>query len=160
MRTFLLAAAIFMLVMVGVPPSGAQTQTSETKIYGYFSINGKAPAAFRDIEIMDIEMPPYVDSTKPHAPPDYGRIRTSQGRRAITIDYELLKPTLDGKNLSFKTKAVRGVSYEFDGTLTRTNFDEPRPEYNEIVLRGTLKKLKAGKPIATSKVGYTWQLGD
>jgi hypothetical protein len=160
MRTFLLAAAIFMLVCVGVTSSGARTQTDEVKIYGYFSIEGKTPAAFREIEMMDIELPAYVDSTKPHALPDYGRIQTSQGKRAIRIDYNLLKPTVAGKNLNFKTKAVRGVNYEFDGTLTRTNFDEPRPEYKDIVLRGTLKKLRAGKVIATSEVAYTWQLGD
>lgn len=160
MRTFLLSTFIFMLLLVTGAPSGARSQTDKVTIYGYFSINGKAPAAFRDIEVMDIELPAYVDSTKPHAPPDYGRIRTSQGRRAITIDYQLLKPTLDGKHLNFKTKAVGGVNYEFDGTLTRTNFDEPRPEYNEIVLRGTLKKLRAGKVIAASEVAYTWQLGD
>jgi hypothetical protein len=76
------------------------------------------------------------------------------------LDFPLLKPTLDGKNLSFKTKAVRGVSYEFSGTLNRTNFDEPQPGAEEIVLSGTLKKLRAGKEIAASQVTYRWELGD
>lgn len=153
MRTFLLSVIVFVLVFVSGVPSGARTQISQEKVYGYFSIAGKVPAAFKDIEVMDIEIPPYIDKTKPGAP-DYGRIRTTNR------DYSLLKPTLDGKNLSFTTKAVRGVHYEFSGTLTRTDFDEPRPASDEIVLRGTLKKLKAGKPIATSKVAYTWELGD
>ena len=156
MRTFLLSAAIFMLVFVGVAPSGARTQTTEVKIYGYFFIAGKVPAAFKDIEVMDIEIPPYVDKRK-HSAPDYGRIRL-KSRRAV--DYDLLKPTLDGNNLSFKTKAVRGISYEFSGTLNRTNFDEPQPGAKEIVLSGTLKKLRAGKEIAASEVAYRWELGD
>ena len=156
MRTFLLSVAIFVLVLVSVAPAGAQTQTNEVKIYGYFFIADKVPAAFKDIEVMDIEFPPYVDTAK-HAAPDYGRI-SLKGRRAL--DFPLLKPTLDGKNLSFKTKAVRGVSYEFSGTLNRTNFDEPQPGAEEIVLSGTLKKLSAGKEIAASQVTYRWELGD
>src|SRR3954468_17376176 len=101
MRTFLLSAAIFMLVFVGAAPSGAQTRTDEVKIYGYFFIAGKVPAAFKNIEVMDIEYPPYVDNRKKQSAPDYGRIRLN-GRRAF--DFSLLKPTLDGNNLSFKTK--------------------------------------------------------
>jgi hypothetical protein len=156
MRAFLLSVAIFMLAFIAVAPSGARTQTNEVKVYGYFFIAGKVPAAFKDIDVMDISIPGYVDSTK-HGAPDYGRIRL-KGRRGV--DYLLLKPTLDGKNLSFKTKAVRGVSYEFSGTLNRTNFDEPQPGAEEIVLRGTLKKLQGRKEIAASQVTYTWELGD
>src|ERR1043165_3663709 len=77
MRTFLLSVAIFVLVLVSVAPAGAQTQTNEVKIYGYFFIADKVPAAFKDIEVMDIEFPPYVDTAK-HAAPDYGRISRSE----------------------------------------------------------------------------------
>ena len=156
MRTFLLSAAIFMLAFVGVAPSGARTQTGEPDIHGYFSIAGKVPVAFQNIDYTDILLPGYVDSAKPGAP-YYGHIQI-KGKRGGA--YPLLKPTLDGKNLSFKTKAVAGVNYEFTGTLTRINFDPPQPEAEEIVLKGTLRKLRAGKEIAASEVAYSWYLGD
>jgi hypothetical protein len=52
------------------------------------------------------------------------------------------------------------VSYQFDGMLTRTNFDSPEPSSDEVALSGTLKKIKAGKVVASSWVRYTWFLGD
>ena len=155
MRTLvLLLATALLLVSVVTVPSSARPRTSEDKIYGYFFFAGKAPAAFKDIDHFDLSIPAYVEKGKP---PDYGRIRLKARNKPV---YLLLKPTLDGKNLSFKTRAVRGVSYEFSGTLTRTDFDEPRPASDEVVLRGTLKKIQAGKTIAESKVSFTWELGD
>ena len=156
MRTFLLSAAIFMLALVGVAPSGARTQTGEPMIHGYFFMAGKVPVAFRNIDFTDILLPGYVDSAKP-GPPYYGHIEL-KGKGIL--DYPLLKPTLDGKNLSFKTQVRAGISYEFTGTLDRINFDPPQPEAEDIVLRGTLRKLRAGKEIAAGEVAYRWYLGE
>jgi len=153
MLLLLLATALLLVSVVAVP-SSTLPRTSKDKVYGYFFFAGQAPAAFKDIDHFDLSIPAYVEKGKR---PDYGRIRLKARNKR---DYLLLKPTLDGKNLSFKTKAVGGISYEFSGTLTRTDFDEPRPASGEIVLRGTLKKIKAGKTIAESKVSFTWELGD
>ena len=70
--------------------------------------------------------------------------------------YGLLKPTLDGKNLSFQTRAVRGFSYEFSGTLPKIEYDNLAELNRAIVLTGTLKKLQAGKVIAQGKVAFGW----
>ena len=153
MLLLLLATALLLVSVVAVP-SSTLPRTSKDKVYGYFFFAGKAPAAFKDIDHFDLSIPAYVEKGKP---PDYGRIRLKARNKP---DYLLLKPTLEGKNLSFKTKVVGGISYQFSGTLTRTDFDEPRPASGEIVLRGTLKKIKAGKTIAESKVSFTWELGD
>jgi hypothetical protein len=151
-KLVLLSAASFLLVFVAAP-SSTRSRTSEDKVYGYFSLAGTVPAAFKNIDHINLSIPAYEE---PGKPPDYGRIRLKGNKP----DYVLVKPTLEGKNLTFKTKAVGGVSYEFSGTLTRTDFDEPRPADGEIVLRGTLKKIQAGKTIAESKVSFTWELGD
>jgi hypothetical protein len=129
----------------------------EADIHGYFSIKGKVPQGFADIE--HINLGGNGEYGAKANPPYYGLIRAKK-------DYHLLKPTMDGKNFSFKTKAVAGVSYEFEGAFTRLDFTEEDKQpvdigkYDETVLSGTLKKMKAGKMIAESKVDFSWELGD
>lgn len=118
-------------------------------VHGFFFFKGRVPLAFRNIDHLNLDIPGSSSY--------YGQIRLKAPART---DYKLLKPTLSGKNLSFKTKKVGGVGYEFSGKLTRTNFDDPQPSSEEVVLRGTLKKIKAGKVVAQASVRYTWFLGD
>jgi hypothetical protein len=125
---------------------------ADPDVHGFFFFKGRIPAAFRNIDHLNLDIPGGTGT-----PPYYGQIRL---KAPAGTDYKLLNPTLDGKHLIFKTKTVRGIRYEFDGMLTRTNFDEPQPESNEIVLTGTLKKLRSGRVIATSRVRCTWYLGD
>jgi hypothetical protein len=81
---------------------------------GTFSIHGKAPQAFANIEVLEIGgNDEYGWKANP---PFYGFIRLNNTAKT---DYKLLKPTIDDKNISFKTRAVAGVSYEFEGTFTR-----------------------------------------
>jgi hypothetical protein len=120
-------------------------------VYGYFFIAGKVPAAFRNIDHLNLE----GKYGRDQHPASYGRIRL---KSKVLTDYVLRNAIVDGKNLSFTTRTVRGVSYEFTGTLTITDFhSEPRSD--EIVLTGTLKKMQAGKVIAEEKVGFTWENG-
>lgn len=163
-RIFALAVtAAFVLAIpvgfAGAPPiSSKMTATAmvvpkEGDIFGYFFIKGTVPVAFKNIDHLNLSGEYGTTTT----PPDYGRIRLNN--RAKT-DYLLLKPTLDGKHLTFSTKKVAGVSYEFDGMLTRTNFDDPQPESEDVVLTGTLKKMKSGKVLAQAKLSFSWFLGD
>lgn len=157
MRTsILLSAGVLLSMVVAGMPSSTRARTPKDNVYGYFFLAGTIPAAFKDIDHLNLSVPGYVETGKP---PDHGRIRL-KGRNKP--DYVLLKPTLDGKNLSFKTRAVRGISYEFSGALTITDFAalQAPPAADEVLLRGTLKKLKAGRTIAESKVSFTWTAGD
>ena len=132
-------------------------QLAEDDVFGFFMISGKAPKEFADID--HINLGGSGEYGAGANPPYYGQIRLKDKKKT---DFKLLKPTLEGKNLSFKTEAVNGVSYEFVGTLTQTDFSTPetQPQAEEKVLSGTLRKLKAGKMIAESKVEFTWFLGD
>lgn len=155
MRKILLLAAVVLMVIAGAP-SAVRAQTGGPEVHGYFTLTGYVPAALKNIDHINILIPPYVDPARPNAP-DHGRIRTTGRYQA---DYLLLKPTLYGKNVSFRTRTVRGVRYEFSGTLTRTSFDEPQPTSEEIILRGTLKKVRRGRTVARTRVACTWELGD
>jgi hypothetical protein len=126
-------------------------------IHGYFFIKGKAPKEFADIDHLNLGgSGEYGAGAKP---PYYGQIRLKTRGRT---DFKLLKPAMNGNKFSFKTKTVGGVSYEFDGTFSRMDFTEvdKQPMGEEVVLSGTLKKMKAGKMVAESKVDFRWELGD
>jgi hypothetical protein len=153
MRTFgkYLSAIGFVFLMVN---SAVFAQQEKNDVFGYFFITGTVPADFRNIAQLSLD----GDYGRGQNPPTYGRIRL---KNKGGTDYILLKPTISGKDLSFKTRAVRGVSYEFAGILTRTDFSkDPKPASDEIVLSGVLKKMKGGKAIAESHVSFTWELGD
>jgi hypothetical protein len=132
-------------------------QVFENDVFGYFMISGKAPKEFADIDHLNLGGSGEYGAGA--NPPYYGLIRLKGKKKT---DFKLLKPTLEGKNLSFKTEAVKGISYDFTGTLTQTDFSTPesQPQGDEKVLSGTLRKMKAGKMIAESKVAFTWFLGD
>ena len=111
---------------------------SATDASGTFSIHGKAPQAFANIEVLEIGGDDEYGWKA--NPPVYGFIRLNN--KAQT-DYKLLKPTIDDKNISFKTRAVAGVSYEFEGTFTQLDF--AAKDMGTGRLSGTLKKMVAGK---------------
>lgn len=130
-------------------------------IFGFFFIKGKAPKEFADIDHLALGgNGEYGAKAKP---PFYGHIRL---KSKAAKDYVLLKPAMNGKNVSFKTKAAGGVSYEFEGAFTRLDFTEAgkqpfdKDNGDETVLSGNLKKIKAGKTVAESKVDFRWELGD
>lgn len=126
-------------------------EEQEHGVYGYFFIAGKVSREFSDISEILIDQQGW--ETADDSDMCYGLLRLKKDKLP---DYYLHKPIVNGNKISFRTKAVRGVSYEFKGILKK-NFDEL--PYETIVMRGTLKKMKAGKTIAESKVGFNWYLG-
>jgi hypothetical protein len=142
---------------VASDPTEPAAYSQESDIHGFFIIKGKAPKEFSDIDHLNLGgSGEYGAGAKP---PYYGQIRLKIRART---DFKLLKPNMNGNNFSFKTKTVGGVSYEFGGTFSRLDFTEvdKQPAGEEVVLSGTLKKMKAGKMVAQSKVNFRWELGD
>jgi len=120
---------------------------------GTFSIHGKAPQAFANVEVMEIGGNDEYGWKA--TPPFYGFIRLNN--KAQT-DYKLLKPTIEDKNISFTTRVVAGVSYEFEGTFTQLDFAE-KDLRNQVVLSGTLKKMAGGKVAAEAKLDFDYTPG-
>src|SRR6185436_10876263 len=127
--------------VVGLVPSSA-TCANVIDASGTFSIHGKAPQAFANIAVLEIGGDDEYGWKA--NPPFFGFIRLNN---AAKTDYKLLKPTIDDKNISFKTRAVGGVSYEFEGTFTQLDYAE-KDLRNQVVLSGTLKKMVGGKVAA------------
>ena len=57
--------------------------------------------------------------------------------RGLLLDHFFKDAKLEGKNLTFSTKAVHGVSYDFKGTVERGDGKKPGDEAY-YVLQGTL----------------------
>ncbi|HYW73696.1 MAG TPA: hypothetical protein VE961_21920 [Pyrinomonadaceae bacterium] len=129
------------------------THPSAVDASGTFSIHGTPPQAFANIAV--IEIGGNDEYGWKATPPFYGFVRLSN--KAQT-DYKLFKPTIDGNNISFKTRAVGGISYEFEGTFSSLDFAE-KDMRNQVVLKGTLKKLAAGKVTAEAKLDFDYTPG-
>lgn len=154
MRKLVKCLTIF--TAISISAAALQTPAAGAKVVdasGTFSIHGKPPQAFANIAVLEIGGDDeYGWKAKP---PFYGFIRL--GNKART-DYKLLRPTIDGKNISFKTRAVGGVSYEFEGTFTQLDFAE-KDLRNQVVLSGTLRKLAGGKVAAEAKLDFDYTPG-
>ena len=149
MRTVILSFTVLLALFVFTPANAKAQAKNGKDIFGYFSIAGTVPKEFRDIDTIHLA----GDYGAKEKPPFYGMIRLKTRRAA---DYPLLKPTGTGKNISFTTKAVRGVSYQFTGAFTRLDVENVDVASNAVVLKGKLTKLKNGKEIAQSNVGFTY----
>lgn len=65
------------------------------------------------------------------------RFGESDSDKGATIDQFFDKTSLDGNRVSFSTKTIHGVRYEFSGTVSRGPA-KTRAEDGYFVLRGTL----------------------
>jgi len=154
MRTLMKLAIVF--AVISLITTIVQTSVTGANVIdasGTFSIHGTPPQAFANIEVLEIGgNDEYGWKANP---PFYGFIRLNNRSKT---DYKLLKPTIDDKNISFKTRSVGGVSYQFEGTFTTLDFAE-KDLRNQTVLSGTLKKLTGGKVTAEAKLDFDFTPG-
>jgi len=122
-------------------------------VTGAYFVQGKVPPEFSEIEYLTLAN--IDENAKPS--PLNGFIRP---KRRSAKDYRLVNPKLSGNSLTFETDAVSGLSYGFDGTFLKMgNFPVNPPEWDEIVLQGTLKKMRGSNVIAETKVALTYSAG-
>lgn len=146
MKKTLIFCAAFLFI--GFASATAARAQSENDIFGYYTIDGRVPAAFADIFHIHLAGS-YGAEQKP---PVHGMIRPKKGK-----DFPLLKPTLNGKKISFTTREVGGVSYKFTGAFVRFPNNETQ---TGVVLRGVLQKFRGRTKIAEARVGFTYEAGD
>lgn len=121
-------------------------------IFGYYSIV-KPPRAFADISEIHLA----GDYGARQKPPIYGLIRLT---RENAKDYQLLRPTLAGKRLTFKSRTVGNVRYEFEGYFTKLgDFPDSKPN-GQILLKGKLSKYRGKQRIAVANLRFRYEAGD
>jgi hypothetical protein len=134
-------------------PAQASPAAAQGDVTGAYFASGDLPAEFSEIEHLSLAT---IDENGLPAPLN-GFIRP---KRRSAADYRLVNPRLAGRELTFTTSAVGGVSYGFKGMFARLdNFPENPPDSEEIVLRGTLTKLKDGSTVAETSVNFTYSAG-
>lgn len=75
-------------------------------------------------------------------------------------DYMLVKPSIEGKRLTFTTTDNGGVHYAFRGEFeVLANFAENPPSYETTVLAGTLEKIRGGNVVASTPVRFRYEAG-
>ena len=150
MRKLSFLFLFLMLSASAITTFGQKNQSVD--IFGYYTIE-KPTKEFADISEVHLS----GNYGAKEKPPVYGLIRL---KKKSAKDFQVLKPTLNGKNLTFATKTVGGISYQFEGAFTKLG-DLPtlQPE-GEILLKGKLTKYKAKTKIAEANVSFLYSAGD
>ena len=130
------------------PETGAQGDVT-----GAYFVKGTLPGDYSEIEHLSLAT---IDDQGNPAPLN-GFIRP---KRRSAKDYKLVNPKLTGKNLTFSTTTVSGVSYSFTGTFEKlADFSANPPPPDEVILRGKLTKLLDGNMVIETDVDFTYSAG-
>ena len=133
--------------------TAAPENTEGSDVTGSYFPSSALPAEFAELEHLLLAN---IDENGAPAPLNgFLRPKVSSAK-----DYDLVQPVLNGRDLTFTTTPVNGVHYTFNGTFQRLgNFPANPPEYEEVVLTGTLKKFRGGQNVATTPVNFGYQAG-
>jgi hypothetical protein len=135
------------------PPATVPEEATGGDVTGPYVATTPLPDEFAELEHLLLAT---IDENGAPAPLN-GFLRS---KKAGAKDYILVQPVLKGRNLTFTTSQVDGVSYAFSGAFTRLDhFAENPPPYDEVVLSGTLTKMRGGNNVATTPVGFAYQPG-
>lgn len=117
----------------------------------YFFVE-KPPKAFEDVDWIAL----FAVDAKGHKVSLSGFLRLKETRNGRFVNFFLVKPSLSGHTLSFSTRAVRGISYRFEGKFMKLE----NLEDNEIVLKGRLSKFRNGRKRAELVARFYYFAGD
>jgi hypothetical protein len=135
------------------PATTSSAEVPSHDVTGAYFAMSELPAEFADLEHLSLAT---IDENAEPAPLN-GFLRPKD---RDAKDYTLMSPTLDGRNLTFRTVAVDGVHYEFNGAFdVLDNFPANPPSYETAVLTGTLTKLRNGKSVASTPVKFRYEAG-
>jgi len=143
---------LFLLTLLSLFVLPTLAQKNKVDVFGYYTIE-KPTKDFADISEVHLS----GNYGAQEKPPVYGLIRL---KKKSAKDFQILKPTLNGKNLTFITREVGGIYYQFEGAFTKLgDFPTLRPE-GEILLKGKLTKYRGKTKIAEANVSFLYSAGD
>ena len=122
-------------------------------VTGAYFVKGSLPGDFSEIDHLSLAT--IDDRGNPSAL--NGFIRP---KRRSAKDYQLVSPKLNGKELTFTTTTVDGISYSFTGTFEKLDdFSANPPPTEEVILRGKLSRLRDGNVVIETNVNFTYSAG-
>ncbi len=146
------AGAVFATFCLAVV--AAEEQALEQDVWGYFRPAKRPPRAFANI--VELHLAGRGEYGWKASPPNYGMLRTS-GKSAVT--FALKQPVIEGLGIRFTTETMRGISYEFTGSLARADFSRGGIPLGEVMLRGRMRKLHNGKQLAVAQLSFVFEEG-
>jgi hypothetical protein len=153
MRPLLMLA----LALAVIGTAGTAGAAPAVDLFGYYFLDGAAPAGFQDIDHLHLSTIDEKDGQIVTVPL-HGFIRMKAEGKAKPIDHVLVDLKLDGKKLSFSTKPQGIVSYRFAGTFTKLgNFPEDPPQ--GVILQGHLIKMQGEQKAAEAEVRFAYEAG-
>lgn len=120
-----------------------QGKVSAAEFEGLFELQGKAPKGLEGFKSIVMTTVSFTSQGAVPVKPT-GNVRAG-------AQYKMARITINGENLSFETVALRGVSYQFTGTLSMENAANPS-DPSASLLKGHLSKSLNGKMIAEADV--------
>jgi hypothetical protein len=118
-------------------------KVSAAEFEGLFELQGKAPKGLEGFKSIVLTT---LNFTSQGAVP----VKPTGNLRAGAL-YKMARITINGENLSFETVAVKGVSYQFTGTLSMENAANPS-DPSASFLKGQLSRSLNGKRVAEADV--------
>jgi hypothetical protein len=132
----------------------AEENALEKEPYGYFRPAGKVAAAFADVA--ELHLGGGGEYGAQATPPYFGMLRT-KGR--TPPEFRLRERTISGREIRFTTEQIGGISYRFSGNFARLNFHDGGVPIDEVMLSGTIVKLRGGKTIASAPLSFFFEAG-
>jgi len=171
MRSIAQSPALALLILLlgcraDAPPEAASTpatpttpQVSEAAVtdpFGYYMLDetdGLPPWA----KTIDHLLLSNIDDQGEKKVPLWGWIRLRE--EAGGTDYRLVEPRIEGLRFTFRTEAVAGVSYAFEGEFQQAG-EMPALAPQGVVLQGTLRRLSGTDPASEIQARFLYSPGD
>ena len=142
------------LACIAAPALRAEENALAKEPYGYFRPVAQFAKPFA--EVSELHLSGSGEYGAKANPPFLGALET-KGRGRTT--FPLRERNIAGLGIEFTTETVGGISYRFSGKFARADFHDGGVPPNEVVLSGTLTKLRDGKQVAAAKVAFAFEAG-
>jgi|SRR5580765_3475683 len=119
---------------------------------GEFQILGPQPSGFEDFRSMWVRKFQTTASGNIIANKPEGGVWAGGDK-----EFQMREIVFYRRNLRFKTIALKGISYQFEGRFPAHFNLDSHGEITGEVLRGTLSRLEKGKQIVKATVGFMFQ---
>ena len=148
------AFGLFIVACIAAAPLLAQENALEKEPYGYFRPAAKFANEFADVA--ELHLSGAGEYGAKANPPFLGTLET-KGR--APKKFRIRERNIAGLKIDLSTETLGGVSYQFSGTFARADFHAGGVPLDEVMLSGTLTKLRDGKTIATTRVRFAFEAG-
>ncbi len=145
--TFGVLLCIFCVAAYAGPPVITRLPSDPA---GRYTFAGRLPAAMKDFDSINL--------LAVEGRPDRiaGEVVVKRPRAAPLV-YKLVPTSLSGKKLTFRTQITGGVSYRFEGRLSKRRLPEAEGGYDVPLLEGVLVKFRGGRRLGEMKGEFRYE---